>query len=64
MSEILTNSSAPGVLVSGSAIYTSPDGYIADWEDEHCDLTFDEIADLLGMDEEDVTITRNPKLTT
>ena len=35
--------------------------YIASWDDEYCDLTFDEIVDKIGMDEEDVTIS-NPKI--
>jgi hypothetical protein len=35
--------------------------FIADWEDEYCDLTFDEIVDSLGKDEDDITISK-PKI--
>ncbi len=33
--------------------------FIADWEDEFCDLTFDEIVDVVG----ETKIEKNPKLT-
>lgn len=36
--------------------------FIADWEDEHCDLTFDEMVDVIGKDDDEVTLTREPKL--
>lgn len=36
--------------------------FVADWEDEHCDLTFDEMVDVIGADDEDITISREPKL--
>lgn len=36
--------------------------YIADWEDDYCDLTFEEMVDVIGKDEADITIPRNPVL--
>jgi hypothetical protein len=36
--------------------------FVADWEDEHCDLTFDEIVDVLGKSEDEVTIPKQPSL--
>ena len=36
--------------------------FIADWEDEFCDLTFDEIIDALGKEDEEITLTHKPKL--
>jgi len=36
----------------------SAEGFI----DEYCDLTFDELVDELGKDENDITISRNPKI--
>ena len=36
--------------------------YIADWEDELCDLSFEEILDVLGKKDEEVALTRQPKL--
>lgn len=37
--------------------------FIADWEDEQCDLTFDKLIDYLGKDEKDVVLSANPDLT-
>jgi len=36
--------------------------FIADWEDEYCDLTFDEMVDVLGCEEKDITLTKDIKL--
>jgi len=36
--------------------------FVADWEDEFCDLTFDEIIDVIGKDEDEYILTKNPKL--
>jgi len=36
--------------------------FIADWEDEQCDLTFDEIIDKVGLDDNDVELKREPSL--
>ncbi len=36
--------------------------FVGDWEDEYCDLTFDEIVDVIGKDEEELTIPRIPTL--
>lgn len=35
---------------------------VAEWDDELCDLSFEEIVDALGKDEKDIKIERNPKL--
>jgi len=42
-----------GVIKETNRLY-----FIADWEDEYCDLTFDEMIDLLGMNEEDQRLTK------
>ena len=36
--------------------------FVADWEDEFCDLTFDEMVDVLGKDDDELTLTSKPKL--
>lgn len=36
--------------------------FIADWEDEYCDLTFDDIIDVVGGQLDDYKITAHPKL--
>ena len=36
--------------------------FVADWEDEYCDLTFEEMIDVLGKDEKEITIPRDPVL--
>jgi hypothetical protein len=46
-----------GVIKESTRLY-----FIADWEDELCDLTFDEIVDVIGKSDDEVTISRNPKL--
>lgn len=38
--------------------------YVADWEDEFCDLTLDDIVDKLKLDEDEITISKNPELLT
>lgn len=35
--------------------------FVADWEDEFCDLTFDEIIDVVGKDESEHVLTKYPK---
>lgn len=35
--------------------------YIADWEDEYCDLSFDELVDVIGKDEKEITIQKTVK---
>jgi hypothetical protein len=47
-----------GVIKESTRLY-----FIADWEDELCDLSFDEIVDIIGKTDDEVTISRNPKLT-
>ena len=46
-----------GFIKESSRLY-----FIADWEDEYCDLTFDEICDVVGGKDKDMTLTKNPKL--
>ena len=45
-----------GVIRESNRLY-----FIADWEDEHCDLTFEEMVDVIGKDDEELTLTREPK---
>ena len=35
--------------------------FIADWEDEHCDLTFDEMIEVVGKDDEEFTLSNKPE---
>lgn len=46
-----------GVIAESSRLY-----FIAEWDDEFCDLSFEELIDVVGKDEEEHTITREPKL--
>lgn len=46
-----------GVIKESNRLY-----FIADWEDEYCDLTFEEIVDVVGKKDEELTIPREPKL--
>jgi hypothetical protein len=46
-----------GIIKENNRLY-----FIDDWDDEFCDLTFDEMIDVLGKDDEEMTINRNPKL--
>lgn len=46
-----------GVIKESNRLY-----FIADWEDEHCDLSFDELVDAIAKDDEAFEINRNPKL--
>lgn len=46
-----------GVIKESNRLY-----FIADWEDEHCDLTFEEMIDVIGGDDERNSISRTPKL--
>lgn len=36
--------------------------FIADWEDEFCDLTFEEMVDVIGKDDNEITLSKEPKL--
>ena len=36
--------------------------FITDWEDKYCDLTLDDIVDKLGLDDEKITLSKNPSL--
>lgn len=46
-----------GVIKESNRLY-----FIADWEDEFCDLTFEEMIDVIGKDEDEQTIKRDPVL--
>lgn len=46
-----------GVIKDSTRLY-----FIAEWDDEFCDLSFEELIDVIGKDEEDHTISREPKL--
>ena len=46
-----------GILKHSSKLY-----FIADWEDDYCDLTFDDIVDKLSLDEEEIQLTKNPNI--
>jgi hypothetical protein len=35
--------------------------FITDWEDEHCDLTFDEMIEVVGKDDEEFTLSNKPE---
>lgn len=36
--------------------------FITDWEDEYCDLTLDDIVDKLSLNDDEITINKNPSL--
>ncbi len=36
--------------------------FIADWEDEYCDLTLDDIIDKLSLEDEEIQLNKNPSL--
>jgi len=46
-----------GIIKETNRLY-----FIADWEDEYCDLRFEEIVDVIGKEEEEITIRREPTL--
>lgn len=46
-----------GIIRESNRLY-----FIADWEDEYCDLTFEEMIDVIGKDDHEHTIPREPKL--
>jgi len=46
-----------GIIKETNRLY-----FIADWEDEYCDLRFDEIVDIIGKDDDEITLTREIKL--
>lgn len=48
-----------GIIKESNRLY-----FIADWDDEFCDLSFDELVDVLGKDDEELTLQRDPKLST
>ena|SRR3990167_7558810 len=46
-----------GVIKETNRLY-----FIADWEDEFCDLKFEDIIDVIGKDDDEMTISKEPKL--
>lgn len=44
-----------GVIKESQRFY-----FIADWDDDYCDLSFEEMIDVIGKDDEEHTISRNP----
>lgn len=36
--------------------------FITDWEDEYCDLTLDDIVDKLKLEDDEITLSKNPTL--
>lgn len=46
-----------GVIKESDRLY-----FIAEWDDEFCDLSFEEIIDVIGKDEDEHTIGREPQL--
>lgn len=47
-----------GIVQDSSRLY-----FVADWEDEFCDLTLDDIVDLLDLPEEEITMSKSIKIT-
>jgi len=45
-----------GIIKENNRMY-----HIESWDDELCDLSFEEIIDVIGSEEKDITIDRNPK---
>lgn len=45
-----------GVIKENNRLY-----FIADWEDEYCDLTFDELVDVIGKDDDEFTLSSRPE---
>lgn len=43
-----------GIVENSSRLY-----FVDDWEDEFCDLTLDDIVDLLELEDKDITMTKN-----
>lgn len=46
-----------GVIAESNRLY-----FIDEWDDEFCDLSFEELIDVVGKDEDEHTLTREPKL--
>lgn len=49
-------------ILFGKTKYSDRYYFIGDWEDEECDLTFDEMIDAIGCDEEEISLTKNVNL--
>jgi hypothetical protein len=46
-----------GIIAETNRLY-----FIVDWIDEQCDLSFEEMVDIIGKDEKEITISREPKI--
>jgi len=46
-----------GVIEESKRFY-----FIADWDDDYCDLSFEEMIDVIGKDDDEYSIPRNPEL--
>lgn len=46
-----------GVIRESNRLY-----FIADWEDEYCDLSFDDMIEIVGRDDDEITLTNKPVL--
>lgn len=46
-----------GIIKESERLY-----FIADWEDEQCDLNFEEMIDVIGKDDEEFTLKKEPQL--
>ncbi len=49
-------------ILFGRLKYNNRLYFIADWEDEYCDLTFDEMIGVMGCEEKDIMLTKDVKL--
>lgn len=49
-------------ILFGAIAYSDKLYYIADWEDEFCDLTLEDIVDKLDLKDEEITISKTPTL--
>ena len=47
-------------ILFGTVEYSDKLYFVADWEDEYCDLTLDDIVSKLDLEEEDMTLSKNP----
>ncbi|MFA5174620.1 MAG: hypothetical protein WC438_05560 [Candidatus Pacearchaeota archaeon] len=46
-----------GIIKETNKLY-----FIEEWEDEYCDLTFEELVDKIGVNDEDIELKREPSL--
>lgn len=46
-----------GIIKETNRLY-----FLIDWDDSYCNLSFEELADVIGKDKEEITLQREPKL--